>query len=171
MSGIDNFPSNIVKLSCNFIYAPQTYICNVSLSEGTVPQALKVSKVIPVFKKGLGCLPGKYRPISLMNVFNKILEKLILTKLNFLDSSNVLSKYQFGFRKNLSIILAFIKMIEDVRKSLDNGNLVMGIYLDLSKVFNTVNHEILLCKLDRFGIRGHTCKWFRNYLNKRQQQL
>ena len=60
VSGIDNFPSNIVKLSCNFIYTPLTYICNVSFSEATVPHAIKVSKVIPVFKNGAMCLPGNY---------------------------------------------------------------------------------------------------------------
>ena len=100
MSGIDNFPSNIVKLSCNLIYMPLAYMCNFTFSVATVPQALKVSKVIPVFKKGTRFLPGNYRPISLMSVFNKILEMLMLKRLvDFLHSSNVLSKHQFGFRK------------------------------------------------------------------------
>ena len=77
-----------------------------------------MSNVIPVFKKGSKCLPGNYRPISLMSVFNKILEKLTLKLLNFLDSNNVLSKQQFGFRKDHSTTLAIIEIIENIRKSL-----------------------------------------------------
>ena len=164
MSGIDNVPSNIVKLYCNFIYKPLAYMCNLTFSVNTVPQALKVSKVIPVFKKGARLLPGNYRPISLMSVFNEILEQLMLKRLvDFLHSSNVLSKHQFGFRKYHSTTLTIIKIIQDIRKSLDNDNLVMGIYLDLSKAFDTVNHGILWHKLDHCGIRGYVCKWFLNY--------
>ena len=84
-----------------------------------------------------------------MNVFNKILEKLMLKRLlDFLDRNDVLSKYQFGFRKDHSTTLVIIEITENIRKSLENGDLVAGVYLDLSKAFDTVDHEILLYKLD-----------------------
>ena len=76
VSGIDTFPSKNVKLSCNFIYKRLTYTCNLSFFDAIVPRSLEVSKVIPVFKKGSRCVSGNYRPISLMNVFNKILDKI-----------------------------------------------------------------------------------------------
>ena len=123
-----------------------------------------MSKVILVFKK------GNCRPISLMDVFNTILEKLMLKRLlDFLDRNYVLSKYQFGFRKDHSTTLAAIEIIKNIIKSLENCDLVAGEYLDLSKAFDTVDHEILLYKLDYYGIRGHVCEWFRHYLSDRQQ--
>ena len=115
VSGIDNVPSKSAKLSCNIIYKPLTYICNLLFSEATVPRALKVSKVIPVFKKRSRCIPDNYRPINLMIVFNKILEKLMVKRLlDFLDRNDVLPKYQFGFRKDLSTTLAIIEIIENI---------------------------------------------------------
>ena len=100
VSGIDNFPSNIVKLSCNFIYKLLTYICKLSFFEAIVPRALKVSKVIPVFKKGSKTIQGNYRPTSVMNVFNKILEKLMLKRLlDFLDRNGVLLNTNVDFAK------------------------------------------------------------------------
>ena len=89
----------------------------MSLSEAIAPRSLKVSKLIPVFKKGSRYIPGNYRPISLVNVFNKILDKIMFKGLlDFLDRSYVLSKYQFGFRKDHSTTLAIIEIIENIRK-------------------------------------------------------
>ena len=121
-SGTDNFPSKIVKLSCNFIYKPLTSICNLSFFEAFAPRALMVSKVIPVFKTGSRCIPGNDRPINLMNIFNKILDKLMLKRLlDFLDINYVLSKYQFGFRKDHSTTLAIIEIINNIKTSLEKG--------------------------------------------------
>ena len=83
--------------------------------------------------------------------------------LDFLDRNDLLSKYQFGLCKDHSTTLAIIEIIENGRKSLENCDLVTGVYLDLSYAFHTIDHEILLYKLDFSGIRGHVCKWFRHY--------
>ena len=170
VAGIDNFPFKNVKLSCNFTYKPLP--CDLSFSEAIVPRALKLSKVIPVFKKLSRCIPSNSRPVSLINVFNKIIEKLMLKRLlDFLDRIDVLSKYQFGFRKDHSTTLVIIEIIENTRTSLENGDLVAGVYIELSKAFDTVDHEILLYRLDYYGIRGHVCKWFRHYLSDTQRRV
>ena len=103
-----------------------------------------------------------------MNYFNKIIKRLMLKRLlDFLDKNCVLSKYQFGFRKDHSTTLAIIEIIENIRQSLENGD--SRVYIYKCKAFDVVDHEVFLYKLDYYGIRGHVCKWFRHYLSNRQQ--
>ena len=123
----------------------------MSLQNGCVPDKLKVAKVIPVFKKGDRSQPTNYRPISLLSIFDKLLEKLMYNKLvSYLDQNNI----QFGFRKNYSTSLALIDVVDNIYEKLDANQTVVGIYLDLTKAFDTVNHDILLYKLQNYGIRG-----------------
>jgi len=111
-----------------------------------------------------------YRPISLLSVFVKILEKLIYSRvMNFLKKYSVLYKYQFGFRKGYSTSLALIDVIDTINMSLDSNEYVVGIFCDLQKAFDTVNHEILLTKLNYYGIRGTLFDWFTDYLTDRKQ--
>ncbi len=88
---------------------------------------------------------------------------------SFLTKNNILYNYQFGFRNKHSTILAIAEIVDNIRELIDNGNSVLGIYLDLSKAFDTVNHNILLQKLEYYGIRGQVNQWFRNYLQGRTQ--
>jgi len=129
-----------------------------------------MSKVIPVHKKAEKHLVSNYRPISLLSVFDKILEKLMYFCLyNYLTANNILSAHQFGFRKNHSTSLALINVIDEIYKHLDNHQKIIGIYLDLQKAFDTIDHEILLCKLYRYGVRGSVYEWFKSYLSDRHQ--
>jgi len=145
---------------------------NMSFTSGVVPTSLKIAKVIPVYKKGDRCLIGNYRPISLLSVFDKILEKLMYTRLiNYLNVNNILYDYQFGFRRYHSTTLALIDVVDQIYQHLDNRDMVLGIYLDLQKAFDTVNHNILLAKLANFGIRGVVYNWFKDYLNDRKQYV
>ena len=131
---------------------------------------MKVAKVLAILKKGHHYLTDNYRPISLLSCFNKIFEKLIHRRLiSFLDSHDVIFKYQFAFRKLHSTSFALIEITDKIKKLLDEGNLVLGIYIDLSKAFDTVDHEILLYKLAAYGIRGHANNFLRSYLTNRQQ--
>ena len=131
---------------------------------------LKMAKVIPLYKKGQKCQTNNYRPISLLSPSNKIFEKILCKQLtNFLQCNNVLLKYQFGFRKLYSTTLALIEFTDKVRSILDEGNYVMSIFVDLTKVFDTVDHEMLLYKLDRYGIRGHVNAYFRSNLTDKKQ--
>ena len=157
--GIDGIPSVVLKATAEFITEPLTHIFNSSFMESTVPKTLKTAKIIPIYKKDEKNKPGNYRPISLLSIFNKLLEKLMYKRLySFFTKYNLFNKYQFGFRKNYSTTLALIEIIDKVRKELDNGNNAIGIYLDLTKAFDLVNHDILLYKLNYYGVRGQTLK-------------
>ena len=126
--------------------------------------------MIPIFKSEERTDPSNYRPISLLSVFDELLEKLMYNRLNpFFQKHNIFYKYQFGFRKNHATASALTEVIDYIYKSLDEGNYVFGIYIDLKKAFDTVQHKILLHKLQHYGIRGLTFHCFETYLSKRKQ--
>src|SRR4051812_11698029 len=111
-----------------------------------------------------------YRPISLLNIFNKLLEKIVYKRVyNFWDKNGVLYKYQFGFRKGFSTSLALMEVMDYCYKNIDEGYKVLGIFFDLQKAFDTVDHGILLSKLYNYGIRGLMYNWFQDYLRDRKQ--
>ena len=140
----------------------------MSFEKGIFPDKLKTSKIIPIYKKGDTSLMTNYRPITLSSVFNKILERLMYNRLiSFLNKHNILYNYQFGFRKGFSTSLALFEVLQLVNQELANNNLVMGLFLDLQKAFDTVNHSILLEKLSHYGIRGCSLEWFHSFLNNR----
>ena len=168
--GIDNIPNSLIKLSAETIVEPLTHIINHSLSKGIFPESLKVAKVVPLYKKGDEALCSNYRPISLLSSFHKIFEKLVKEKvLNFLSKNEILYKYQFGFRKSHSTNLALLEVVETLYANLDVDNYGLGIYLDLQKAFDTVDHNILLSKLSHYGIRGNALNWFETFLKGRKQ--
>jgi hypothetical protein len=145
-------------------------IINCSFRTGVFPHALKTAKVIPIHKKKEKYIVGHYRPISLLSIFGKIFEKTMRTRLSsFLTKFKILYELQFGFRNDHSTTLATIDIIERIRDALDKGDKVLGIYLDLQKAFDTVDHQILLDKLDHYGIRGNCLSWFSSYLTGRSQ--
>ena len=145
-------------------------IINQSFITGIFPDSLKLSKVIPIHKEGATDDLNNYRPISLLSIFDKIIEKLMHYRLyNFLQTHNVLFKNQFGFRKNTSTSFALIEIVERIRNSIDNKMHNCGIFIDLRKAFDTINHDILLSKMEHYGIRGITLKWFKSYLQNRKQ--
>ena len=111
---------------------------------------------------------ANYRPISLLSCLNKLLEKILCKRLvRFLEINHISFDYQFGFRKLHSTTLALIEFTDNIRNILDEGNYAISVFVDLTKAFDTVDHEILLDKMDMYGIRGHANDFFRSYLNKR----
>ena len=110
---------------------------------------------------------NNYRPISLLAIFDKIMEKIMHERLyKFLELNNILYSKQFGFRKNNSTIDALIKITDKIRESVDKGKYGCGIFIDLRKAFDTVNHNILLLKMEHYGVRGPSLQWFRSYLRE-----
>ena len=169
-TGFDNIDSYIVKQIAPQIVNQLANIFNKSFLTGIVPSKLKIAKVIPLYKTKDPALFSNYRPISLLPFFSKILERLMHNRLyNFLTEHNILAMNQFGFRKNYSTFLALMDLVDSISKNIDEGNYSIGICLDLSKAFDTINHTILLDKLCRYGIRGVTLNWFKHYLNDRKQ--
>lgn len=168
--GFDNIRPKILKEICPEIAVPLTHIFNLSFTTGVVPDSLKLAKVIPVYKKGEKSEPGNYRPISLLSVFDKIMEKLMYKRLsNYLEKNKILYEFQFGFRKGHSTVFALMEVLDNIYQHLDQNEYVIGIYLDLQKAFDTVNHDILLYKMFNYGIRGVVHQWFKSYLCLRRQ--
>ena len=148
-------------------------IFNKSFEEGRFPELLKIAKVIPIFKSEERTNPSNYRPISLLSIFDKIIEQLLMyNRLHqFFEKHNIFYKYQFGFRQNHATLHALTEVIDYIYKSLNEGNYVFGINIDLKKAFDSVQHEIVLHKLQHYGIRGLVLKWFESYLSKRKQYV
>ena len=169
-SGPWSIPVNVLHLLKKDISLPLSKIFNLSMKTGTHPDCLKLAKVIPIHKKGSKLEVGNYRPISLLSNINKLLEKIVHERCyDFLEKFNCLYKYQFGFRKSHSTNHALIEITEKIRKALDSRKFACGIFVDLQKAFDTVNHEILLKKLEHYGLRNMTNSWFKSYLNNRKQ--
>ena len=133
--GPDNIGPKIVRDSKMFLIDPLLYIFNLSFDTGIVPTRLKLATVIPIYKKGNKASPSNnYRPISMLSIFDKIIERLMYNRLiKFLLKYKVINKYQFGFRKGHSTTLALIEVMDEIYENLDNNNHVMGIFLDLQK--------------------------------------
>ena len=170
-TGPHSIPTEILKLIKPNICHPLKEIINLSFATGIYPDILKIAKVIPIFKnKGDELLVSNYRPISLLSNVNKIFEKLAYSRLySFLNLHNCIYELQFGFRAHHSTNHALISLTEMIRNALDNSNFACGIFIDLQKAFDTVDHEILLKKLDYYGVRGLANNWFKSYLSNRQQ--
>ena len=170
--GHDDLSVNTLKSCGELILKPLCILFNKSIQTGIVPDELKIAKIIPIFKSDDKKIVSNYRPISVLPAFSKVFERLVYNRLlSFIDQNNILSKAQYGFRKNISTSLAIIDLVEKISNSIENNEHSLGIFLDLAKAFDTVNHSILLTKLYHYGIRGVAFDWFKNYLSKRYQYV
>ena len=168
--GYDGLSAKIIKLVANEISKPITQIFNQTFLTGNIPHQLKIALVTPIHKSNEDNKFDNYRPISVLTCFAKLLEKIMYKRLiNFVEKNNILSEHQYGFRKNRSTELAITEFIDKITKAIDKGQYTIGIFLDLSKAFDTINHTILIKKLEYYGIRGIALKWFQNYLTNRKQ--
>src|ERR1700733_14829777 len=171
-SGPDSLDPTIVSPSFIHVIDPLTAIINCSLSSGTVPLSMKTSTITPIFKQGSKDEITNYRPISILPYFSKLLEKIVYSRLyNFIEKMNILYPLQHGFRTGHSTIMSLLDIHNQITKAIDTKKYSIGIFLDLSKAFDTVDHGILLKKLENYGIRGIPLLWFRSYLSSRQQQV
>ena len=131
---------------------------------------MKEARVIPVSKAGNPSVPSNYRPISILPAISKVLERIMYDRLlNFLNKHKILSSNQFGFRKNVSTYMATADIVKYITDGFNSKEISIGVFLDLSKAFDTVDHNILLRKLTHYGIRGIVFNWFHSYLSNRKQ--
>ena len=169
-AGPDGFTPKIVQTCAYVLFEPLTYIFNKSIQMGIYPDFFKLAKVLPIYKSKTKSDPSNYRPISLLNCFNKIFEKLINKQLvTFIKKNEILYKYQYAFREGYSQALALLEMTDNIKKEIDLGKYVATLFIDLKKAFDTVNHTILLEKLHYYGFRGHCNDFIRSYLSNRKQ--
>ena len=167
-TGLDNIPARFLKDGASILKTPISHIVNLSISSSTVPTDFKMAKVKPLYKKNKKTDVGNYRPISILNIVSKILEKAIYNQLeNHLIQNNLLFHYQSGFRQSFSIDSCLIHLLDYIKCQSSRGFYTGMVMLDLQKAFDTVNHAILLEKLRAMGLES--VEWFRSYLTERTQ--
>lgn len=162
---------NILKKIINCIVVPLTHCINKCLIEGVFPEVLKLSRVVPIYKKGERNCPSSYRPISLTPVLSKVLESVIYYQVcDYLEGYNILSPTQFGFRKGKSTVQAIDSLIKKVLSAYENKQHAMATFCDLSKAFDCVEHHSLLDKLVYYRlIDSKVGNIFDSFLNNRKQ--
>ena len=165
-----DIPIKIVKRSSHVISPILRKYFNILMSKGEFPDILKIGKITPIYKKDDEEKFENYRPVSTLPLFGKIFEKVICSRLyNYLASKGILHPNQFGFRKSHSTSHALNYSISEIQKSLTKNQHVLGIYIDLSKAFDTIDHAKLLSKLSKYGIRGNAHALLTSYLSNRTQ--
>ena len=168
--GPNSIPISILKLNNDFFSNQLSKLVNLTFETGIFPDLYKLAQVIPVFKAGNENLCENYRPISLLPIYSKIYEKVMYSRIyEFLSQNNLIYNRQFGFRANHSTNHSIISLTEEIKSALDSGQLVAGVFLDLKKAFDTINHNILIHKLQYYGFRGITSQLLLSYLSNRKQ--
>ena len=170
--GHDGLSNNIIKFLEPLLCAPLTLLINQSLKTGIFPDKLKLARISPIYKKDDPHLVENYRPISILPSVSKIFEKIVFQQLsNYFVDNNYLCHHQYGFRKKHSTEHAILEAVDRIGTELDIGNISIAIFLDLSKAFDTLNHDILLAKLKYYGLSESSVAWFRSYLTNRSHYV
>ena len=172
-SGHDNISSKLLKQMAPIIHSILRLIVNQSINTGIFPDSLKLAIVKPLFKnKDSENDFGNYRPISLLTTISKIFERVIFNQLyEYMTLNNLFINSQYGFRKKHSTELAALELVDRVAKDMDKNKVPLSIFIDLSKAFDTLDHEILLQKLKHYGVEGIALGWFKSYLTNRKQKV
>ena len=169
-SGPDGLSTKLLKVIEPELTKSLTLLVNQVLNTGIFPDKLKIAKVIPILKKGNQTIFNNYRPISLLPAISKVIEKIIFNQLStYLEESQILDGSQYGFRRNRSTEYAALEVIDRIITKMDNNKIPINIYLDLSKAFDTIDHSILIDKLQFYGIKGTNLNLFHSYLTNRKQ--
>ncbi|XP_055388140.1 uncharacterized protein LOC129616511 [Condylostylus longicornis] len=169
---ISELEINNKKINCKEVFLPiLVQIINKSFEDGKFPEAWKESVVVPVNKVKNAKSADNMRPINMMPLFEKVLEKVVCNQLeNFLERNEILCKEQSGFRKAHSTETSLTWVLNEWRKETDSGKMIVAVFLDLKRAFETISREILISKLKSYGIRNKELSWFSSYLSSRSQR-
>ena len=169
--GLDKISVRFLKISANTITPSVTKLLNLSICSGKFPNLWKCSKITALFKSGDRTNVLHYRPISILSSLSKLLEKAVHAQLySYLERNYLLTAKQFGFRKGISLESALTNFADEILLNMESGKLCGAVFLDLTKAFDTVDHEILLSKLLSIGLYGTSLKWFQSYITERKQR-
>ena len=167
--GYDDLSMKVIKYCVDEIVFPLSVICNLSMHTGVFPDKLKQAQIIPIFKSNNRKSINNYRPISILPSISKILEKIVTKQLyEFVENQNIISSSQYGFRSGRSTEIAVSDFTESILTAFDDNQYTIATFIDLSKAFDTVAHDILLAKLDHWGVRGSELHWIASYLRERK---
>lgn len=170
--GSDEIPVSVLKTAAHVLSEPISHIINLAFVTGSYPEALKLGYVRAIYKKNEKNKIENYRPITLLSNINKIFEKVIYDRLvNYLESKQILTDKQNGFRRGKSTVRAIYQSLTQIIKSLNDKRETVALCLDLSKAFDSVDHEILSRKLGMYGIEGVSLSLIKSYLRNRKQQV
>jgi len=173
-SGHDNVSTKLLIEIMPCIIFPIIHLFNLSLKTGFIPADYKIAKVIPIFKAGETNRFDNYRPISLLNAFSKLLEKLVACQMmRYLNKYKILYEHQYGFRSGRNTSQPLIQLLNKIFQGLNGqtSEYTLGVFIDLKKAFDTCDVRILIKKLEHYGFRGISNKWFYSYLNGRTQYV
>ena len=169
-TGIDGISAKLLKKAVHVICPSLLEIINISISTGVFPDTLKVAKVNPIYKSGPKDDPANYRPISILSVLSKIIEKHVTKHLfAFMNKYSILHKSQSGFRQKYSCNTALINLMNKWLKSIDNGEIVGAVFFYLRKTFDVVDHDLLIQKLSAYKFNANSLCWIKSYLSERKQ--
>ena len=170
--GNDAIHAKVFKTCFPQFLEPLVHVLNLSIQQGFFPNEMKIAKIIPIYKSNDPTNIGNYRPISVLPLISKLLERIMYNRLiSFIDKHQILYKYQFGFRRNHNANQALIILMDKLMSAIDDGKRALGVFLDFKKAFDTVDHIILLKKLEYYGIRGIAHDWLTDYLKDRKQYV
>ena len=168
--GYDDISYNVIKKSFGNLCEPLKYLFNLSIEKGVFPDDLKIVWVTPIYKGEDSSDISNYRPISVLPCFSKILEHIMYNRLyKYLIENNILYSKQFGFQNGHSTDHAVVQLVDQIIESFENNKYTLGVFIDLSKAFDTVDHSILLKKLELYGITDRNHGWLKSYLSNRRQ--
>ena len=170
--GVDGISNSLLKSIKSEIVQPVTVLINQMLTTGIFPDKLKIAKVVPLYKKGDNTLFSNYRPISILPSLSKIFEKIVYSQLYaYFECNKLLYSSQYGFRQGHSTEFAALELIDKITFLMQEGKVPVGVFLDMSKAFDTLNHDILLDKLSYLGISVISKDLQASYLSNRQQYV
>ena len=170
-SGLDGISCRLLKEAAPVVVPSLTHIINLSITTGIFPDEWKLARVSPIYKEGAKSDPNNYRPISVLPVISKLIEKIVCDQFyEYLIMYDLLADTQSGFRPGHSTQTALLEATNEWYQNIDSGLINGVLFLDLKKAFDTVDHRILLQKLQLYGVDFHTLEWFRSYLTNRKQK-